>query len=325
MSPPPSPPSPLRDHVVVGTDGSPAAMWALDRAVVEARRRRVPLEIVHGWSWGGAYEPMDDASDVLAAAERRVVDRDPALPVVTTAVSADAASALVDRSADACLTVLGSRGHGGFAGLLLGSVTLRVAAHCHRPLLVVRGADERTGPPTERPVVLGLKPPADSATRSTPESPAASTPDSAAPSTPGSATDSAAHPAPEPGADSAAIGFAFAEAARQRAGLLVVHARPGPDRRRPTGPGADPTGDPAAPDALTAWRARYPQVAVETRAVPGDPARTLVEAASAAEVVVIAVHRRTTGLGLQLGPVTHALLHHSPAPVALVPCPAPPG
>ncbi|MFT2020229.1 universal stress protein [Streptomyces sp. 796.1] len=324
MSPPPPPPPPpsspstppspasLRDHVVVGTDGSPAAMWALDRAVVEARRRRVPLEIVHGWSWGGAYEPMDDASDVLAAAERRVVTRDPALPVVTTSVSADAASALVDRSADACLTVLGSRGHGGFAGLLLGSVTLRVAAHCRRPLLVVRGADERTGPPIERPVVLGLKTPATSVARSAPEPAAAST-DSAA----GSTRDSTA--------DSAAVGFAFAEAARQRAALLVVHAHQGPDRHRPTGPGAGPVGDPTAPDALSAWRARYPQVVVETRAVPGAPAQTLIEAASAAEVVVIAVHRRTTGLGLQLGPVTHALLHHSPAPVALVPCPAPPG
>ncbi|MBC3989711.1 universal stress protein [Streptomyces sp. AC563] len=275
-----APATALRDHVVVGTDGSPPAMAALDRAAIEAGRRAVPLEIVHGWSWGGAYEPTDDSSAILDAAQRRVADQHPALPVVTTSVPEDAASVLVRRSGDASLTVLGTRGRGGFTGLLLGSVTLRVAAHCHSPLLVVRGTADRPEQSREPTVVLGVR----------------------------------------SAADSAATAFAFEEAARQHARLLAVHARPGP--------AGSASGDsPAAaeraaelPDrAVSEWRARYPHVEVEARTVRGDPARTLVEATQAATTIVIAVHRRTTGLGMQLGPVTHALLQHSHAPVVLVP------
>ncbi|MBB5938427.1 universal stress protein [Streptomyces zagrosensis] len=272
-----------RDHVVVGTDGSPPAMAALDRAATEARRRAVPLEIVHGWSWGGAYEPTDDSSAILGAALRRVADQHPALPVVTTSVPEDAASVLVRRSGDARLTVLGTRGRGGFTGLLLGSVTLRVAAHCHSPLLVVRGTSDQPGrpeQPRERTVVLGVR----------------------------------------TAADSAATAFAFEEAVRQQARLLTVHARPGPVGSVSGDPPAAADQAAGPPDwAGSEWRVTYPHVDVETRTVRGDPARTLVEATQEATAIVIAVHRRTTGLGMQLGPVTHALLHHSHAPVVMVP------
>ena len=79
----------------------------------------------------------------------------------------------------------------------------------------------------------------------------------------------------------------------------------------------------AVPDhAVARLREEHPEVEVDVESVRGGPARTLVEATVTADLVVIAAHRRTSLLGLlglQLGPVTHALLHHSHCPVLLVP------
>ncbi|MGK3095239.1 universal stress protein [Streptomyces sp. WAC01490] len=110
---------PPHGHVVVGTDGSRVATHALDQAAGEAHRRQVPLEIVHAWPWGGAYEPLDDdPQDILAKAAQHVTDRSPGLQVTTTAIPDDAAEVLVQRSRTAALTVVGTRGNGGFKGLL---------------------------------------------------------------------------------------------------------------------------------------------------------------------------------------------------------------
>jgi nucleotide-binding universal stress UspA family protein len=71
--------------------------------------------------------------------------------------------------------------------------------------------------------------------------------------------------------------------------------------------------------AVARLREAHPEVAADTDSVRGGPARTLLEATEAADLVVIAAHRRRGNLGLQLGPVTHALLHHAHCPVVLVP------
>ncbi|MBQ0988207.1 universal stress protein [Streptomyces sp. F63] len=137
-------------HVVVGVDGSPASLRALDMAAREAEHCGALLEIVH------AVPALDQAGPVLESAVRRVMERHPGLPVTGTPVVGDPAKALVRRGRNAVLTVVGHRGHGGAAGLLLGSVSLRVAAGAHGPLLVVRGSrlpDERR--PERRGVLLG--------------------------------------------------------------------------------------------------------------------------------------------------------------------------
>lgn len=298
-----------RGHVVVGVDGSQAADRALDEAVEEARRREVPLEIVHGWPWqdqAGAgtgtarwgelptyYVPtLEDAETVLAAAVARVRATAPDLTVTTTPVAEEAAAALVRRGRDAALTVVGTRGLGGFAGLLLGSVSLRTAAHAHGPLLVVRGdvdpARKALGNGT---VLLGV----------------------------------------ESDDDVDAAAFAFEEAARRDATLSVLHAwtyrqlapvglAPVPTDRMQEALAQRSRAEAAVPGQVVAeLREKYPQVRVRTDAVRGGPAHTLMEATRSAGIVVIAAHRRRGRMGLQLGPVTHALLHHAHCPVALIP------
>jgi nucleotide-binding universal stress UspA family protein len=71
--------------------------------------------------------------------------------------------------------------------------------------------------------------------------------------------------------------------------------------------------------AVARLREEYPAVEVDTAAVRGGPAHILRDATFAADLVVLAAHRRQGSLGLQLGPVTHALLHHAHCPVVLVP------
>ncbi|WP_329173170.1 universal stress protein [Streptomyces sp. NBC_01477] len=127
-------------RVVVGVDGSPLSFAALDAAAVESQRRTTDLEVVY------CVADLDEAGPVLRAAASRVAGRHPGLAVTTTAVVGHPADVLVERGRDAALTVVGSRGSGGLAGLMARSVSSRVAARTDAPLLVVRGMDARRTP-----------------------------------------------------------------------------------------------------------------------------------------------------------------------------------
>lgn len=116
-----------------GVDGSPVAVRALDSAADEAARRGAALHLVY------AVPDRDEAGTVLASAASRVRKRHPGLPVVASAAAGGAVRAPARESGGAALTVVGTRGPGGLTGLLLGSVSRRLAAHVHGPLPVVRG------------------------------------------------------------------------------------------------------------------------------------------------------------------------------------------
>jgi nucleotide-binding universal stress UspA family protein len=137
--------------IVVGIDGSDGARTALRFAADEASIRRTQLRVVSAWHVPtGVYMPptyMDldldayrqTASDV---AERQVVDvlgPERATAVYVVIHEGSPAEVLIAESRQAELLVVGSRGHGGFAGLLLGSVSQHCAAHAHCPVVVVRG------------------------------------------------------------------------------------------------------------------------------------------------------------------------------------------
>jgi nucleotide-binding universal stress UspA family protein len=136
--------------VVVGVDGSEGSRRALEWAVDEARRRGTTLRVVHAWSFpyapaSAGYVPLPEASlyDAAKKGAARVLDEELAavdasgVEVEHVLVEGAAAETLVDASADAELLVVGSRGHGGFAGVLLGSVGTHAAHHAHVPVVIV--------------------------------------------------------------------------------------------------------------------------------------------------------------------------------------------
>jgi nucleotide-binding universal stress UspA family protein len=138
--------------VVVGTDGSEHADRAVDIAFEQARLHHATLRLVHAWSPSFAgtlapsYQGFDDrtvteehaaAEEVVKATAARVMERDPDVAIDALLTRDPAARFLIEASSDAALVVVGSRGHGGFASLVLGSVSSAVLHHADCPVMVV--------------------------------------------------------------------------------------------------------------------------------------------------------------------------------------------
>ncbi|MGI8415493.1 MAG: universal stress protein [Nakamurella sp.] len=135
-----------QERIVVGVDGSPASIDALRWAIRQASLTGATIEAVIGWQYpissggysiaaatdwaGNAHTTLDTAVDEAAGT--------PNTEIVRKVVEGHPAQVLVDASAGADLLVVGSRGRGGFAGLLLGSVSAHLAAHAPCPVLVIR-------------------------------------------------------------------------------------------------------------------------------------------------------------------------------------------
>lgn len=145
----------MASAVIVGVDGSANGREALRFALTEAALRGVPLELVHAWSIPPltatglgmipAFELLRDelagtAAETLQAELERMGDLAGKVELVRHVVQGDAAGALVERAADADLLVVGSRGHGGVAGAVLGSVSRACLHHAPCPVAVVRVA-----------------------------------------------------------------------------------------------------------------------------------------------------------------------------------------
>ena len=132
--------------VVVGIDGSPASESATAIAFEEASRRGVELVAVHAWSdFAVAELPGVEWSDVQTQAEEALAERlagwqerYPDVRVRRVVVLDRPARQLLERSESAQLTVVGSHGRGGFAGMLLGSVSAAVAESARMPVIVAR-------------------------------------------------------------------------------------------------------------------------------------------------------------------------------------------
>ncbi|MGA2209190.1 MAG: universal stress protein [Acidimicrobiales bacterium] len=139
-----APTSPL---ILVGVDGSPEAATALAFAVEEARLRGARLHVVHAYPVLSAltgstgdelYAHLEaDAKELL----QRVAAAGPSvegLAVDYIGVPGNPAEVLIEASREATLLVVGSRGLGGFMGLVMGSVSSQCVHHSHCPVLVVR-------------------------------------------------------------------------------------------------------------------------------------------------------------------------------------------
>jgi nucleotide-binding universal stress UspA family protein len=134
--------------VVVGVDGSPESRSALRWAARIADAIDARLEVLLAWEfvpsygWGAVPPPPIPHAELenqLAKIVTEVFEGKVPSGLISRVVEGSAASSLVAESKNAQLVVVGSRGHGGFAGLLLGSVSAKVAEHAACPVLVVHG------------------------------------------------------------------------------------------------------------------------------------------------------------------------------------------
>jgi nucleotide-binding universal stress UspA family protein len=147
-------------RIVVGVDGSESSTCALRWALDEAETRGAGLTVLMAWDYLSppgreTFDPAYDeevALEVLDGIVRPLAAERPAVPVETRAVCDFPARALLEAAADADLLVVGARGLGGFAGLLLGSVSQQCVTHAPCPVVVVHGSPgpEPTGPSTPR-------------------------------------------------------------------------------------------------------------------------------------------------------------------------------
>ncbi|MFJ2766774.1 universal stress protein [Streptomyces sp. NPDC087300] len=281
--------------LIVGVDGSDPSLRALDWAVDAAVAHGVPLRVVHAsrWEWYEGHEPsfginrpsVQLLSDHIAAsAVERALRRTSAVKVTSEVLSEDPALALVRLSPEAGAIVVGSRGRGELAELLLGSVSLSVAAHSASPVIVVRGREENP-PGGTRTVALGIDDPETSAP---------------------------------------AVEFAFHEAQTLNASLTAFHAWRCPAREVPDFPTMvhDEHQRRAAAQVDEAVReatAAHPEISVRHEIVEGHPRAVLLGASRTADLLVVGARRRKGHVGMQLGPVNHAVLHHAECPVAVVP------
>ncbi|MCM3263850.1 universal stress protein [Streptomyces thermoviolaceus] len=284
--------------LVVGVDGSGSALRAVDWAADEAALRRLPLRLVYAPLWvryesaefaGGSSSPDTGklVELIVRGAARRARRRQPDLPISTAVLSGSPEDALVRESEHAWALAVGSRGRGGVPSLLLGSVSLFVAAHAACPVIVVRGDQD---PPArlsaQGRIVVG-------------------------------AGDTSG----------AAVRFAAEEADRRGSVLEVVMARRRPAAHEPVGrrgTAAAPDHAPGrrAAEALEAALRDIPEgVTIQQRLVDGPARHVLLDLASTADLLVIGAGRRAGHAGLPLGRVAHTVLHHSPCPVAVVPEP----
>jgi nucleotide-binding universal stress UspA family protein len=136
--------------IAVGFDGSRGAQHALRWAIEEARLRGATLRIIKVWDYldqrGKPFKPDYGENDARAELDEAIAalgDLVDGVDVEPVTINDRPASGLLEGSRGADLVVVGSRGHGGFAGLRLGSVSTQVAHHSSIPVVIVPG-EERT-------------------------------------------------------------------------------------------------------------------------------------------------------------------------------------
>ena len=139
--------------IVAGVDGSDTSRAALRWAHDEAAHHGASLTVVTTWQpptlpmsppYGSLTDqgyqdvPKTSALDVLEGLVAELEERTPAVDITSAVEEGNPAEVLIERSKQCDLLVVGSRGHGGFAGMLLGSVSHHLVTHAHCPVVVVR-------------------------------------------------------------------------------------------------------------------------------------------------------------------------------------------
>ncbi|WP_406186398.1 universal stress protein [Streptomyces sp. NBC_01006] len=285
--------------VAVGLDGSAESAAAAHWAAREALLREVPLHLVHAEEWASPLDltPVTSADmrsrwaeALLRDAADELRDRHPELSVSTRSLDDRPAKTLAAVAATADMLVLGSRGLGTLAGFVLGSVGMAVIHSTERPIVLVRVGEDAIAHPQDRhrdrELVVGVD------TRQPCE---------------------------------ALLAFAFEEASRRSCTLRVQHSWTLPPLMG-YGAAYDPrihaqldiSAKAGLDEMLEPWREKYPGVHVAARATAGHAAWQLVESGSEAGLIIVGRRIRRSSVGAHIGPITHAVLHHARAPVAVI-------
>jgi nucleotide-binding universal stress UspA family protein len=287
--------------VVVGYDESPASQEALEAAAQEAELRGAELVLVHAFHWVVPASPVSvvprdleegcrEAAELIAARGlMHARARHPDLRVRTHTVAGDASDTVTTAAADADLLVVGTRGRGGFQGLLLGSVAQRIVAKAPCPVLVTRA---RTAEPRGR-VLAALDVAEDNA----------------------ELLEFAFGEAERRGLALHALhvwGDPWSRDYDVREDAVAAAKRTIEDLEQRTA------------DSLRPFRDRFAHVSADAVVYTGSIGKLLVQASSTADLVVVGARRQrhAGGMkpgGMRIGPAAHTLLMHSECPVALVP------
>ncbi|MEU4541517.1 universal stress protein [Streptosporangium sp. NPDC023825] len=281
----------MSDPVIVGTDGSAAASAAVEWAADDAARMRAPLRIVFAlnflpydipkFSTPEWEDPLTrNAERVLAEAEALVRERRPEIEVTTQTIEGAPPVVLRDQAVGATEIVVGSRGLGGFAAAVLGSVSMHVAGHARGPVVVVRSGPRAV----HGEIVVGI----DDSPQCDP------------------ALAYAFEQAALRGATLRAL-YVWQAPVHAYAPEIVYDMD---EIRR--------AQHQVAADKLTSWRQTYPQVKVIEDVRSGHPVEVLTAASKEADLVVVGSHGRGALGSLALGSVSRGVLHHARGNVAVV-------
>jgi nucleotide-binding universal stress UspA family protein len=275
----------MRNPIVVGTDGSPAAALAVEWAADEAERARMPLVIVHvvepdGRHSGEGRELEVDSRSTLASAARFARKRAGLVTISTVEATGRPAPALASHASGALMLVVGSRGLGAVAGAVLGSVSRQLASHAPCPLIVVREQPN----PEAAGVVVGIS--------------------------------------GEPGEDPV-LEFALQEAERDEGLLRAIHTWLRPAAREPGDmlplvydvEGVQEEERILLGEVMGGAREAFPGVTIDEHCVHGRASNALVNASEHAGLVVVGARRGAVPI---LGPTASAVLHRAHCPVAVV-------
>ncbi len=296
--------NPHARRIVVGYDGSASAGTALDWATGQAERYDLPLTVISVVDYVGMLPGVNgppswlavlqkEADEIASKGEQRARKHADSIDISTEACVGQVAGLLISASRSADRLVVGTRGHGGLAGTLLGSVGLALSAHAHCPVVVVRG--DPTSPGPDRPVLVGID-------------------DSAG-------ARSALHYA----ADRAAEAHArLIVATTYRPVPAQVWAESGYYLDLAGSAKFDKLARESASNVTAAGvrsaKERHPDLDAQELVTTGSPAQELVRAAAdGCGLLVVGTRGHGGFAGLLLGSVSHGVIHSAPCPVAILP------
>ncbi|MFI7644370.1 universal stress protein [Nonomuraea sp. NPDC049400] len=268
-------------HIVVGVDGSAPATAAVEWAAADAQRRELALRIVHVCKQWPHSESTEYCAESLEAAAARARELTRDVDVTSELLSGDVIDVLVTESESADSLVLGSRGLGGFAGLVLGSVGMAVAGHATGPVVIVRAPSALQ----HGRVVVGYD---------------------------GSGHSAAAmvYAVEQARARGAQLHIVSAWQVPAFSPYAVAYSSLIEDLMRQEAR--------AARERIVPWREGNPDLVITDEQLCEHPVKALIDAARTADLVVVGSRGFGGFASAVLGSVSHGVLHHVTCPVAVV-------